>query len=209
MENKNTMLLTVIAVATLLVAVVGATFAYFTVSQASGTATTTVTAQAEDVGTVLLKETNGTLTLEVTAAEMAQTSTTKNYYAVASGTEAKNSTEATPVEIANATITTPGEANYTCTATFTVAKDGGMAELLQTGDAKVELSGAATKTFDLSDIDEDNTVEATFHLNKSKTKDTLSALVSLNNTGEIQNNLAGQELSVTISASGIKCTIDK
>ena len=35
MEKKNTVLLTVIAVATLLVAVVGATFAYFTASNSS------------------------------------------------------------------------------------------------------------------------------------------------------------------------------
>ena len=45
MENrKNTILLTVIAVATLLVAVVGATFAYFT-AQGGGTATTPVNVQ--------------------------------------------------------------------------------------------------------------------------------------------------------------------
>lgn len=45
MENrKNTILLTVIAVATLLVAVVGATFAYFT-AQGGGTASTPITVQ--------------------------------------------------------------------------------------------------------------------------------------------------------------------
>ena len=36
MEKKNTILLTVIAVATLLVAVVGATFAYFTATATTG-----------------------------------------------------------------------------------------------------------------------------------------------------------------------------
>lgn len=42
MERKNTLLLTVIAVATLLVAVVGATFAYFT-AQGGGDASTSIT----------------------------------------------------------------------------------------------------------------------------------------------------------------------
>lgn len=51
MEKKNTVLLTVIAVATLLVAVVGATFAYFTATTNSGTgngttSTTTTTQMA-------------------------------------------------------------------------------------------------------------------------------------------------------------------
>ena len=42
MDKKNTMLLTVIAVATLLVAVVGATFAFFSVTgQAQGETTVT------------------------------------------------------------------------------------------------------------------------------------------------------------------------
>ena len=57
MDNKkNTILLTVIAVATLLVAVVGATFAYFTAQGAQGTtATVTVstgTAASSEFGTI-------------------------------------------------------------------------------------------------------------------------------------------------------------
>lgn len=51
MEKKNTVLLTVIAIATLLVAVVGATFAYFSASVTSTdkTTVTTTTAKANDV----------------------------------------------------------------------------------------------------------------------------------------------------------------
>lgn len=53
MEKKNTVLLTVIAVATLLVAVVGATFAYFTAS-ASGSTTGTTEASTPTLATVKL-----------------------------------------------------------------------------------------------------------------------------------------------------------
>ena len=54
MEKKNTILLTVIAVATLLVAVVGATFAYFTAST-SGTGTGDVTTgTATSIGSVAM-----------------------------------------------------------------------------------------------------------------------------------------------------------
>ena len=49
MEKKNTLLLTVIAIATLLVAVVGATFAYFQAQLGSGaSANVTVTTQSTD-----------------------------------------------------------------------------------------------------------------------------------------------------------------
>ena len=53
MEKKNTILLTVIAVATLLVAVVGATFAYFTATNSTSGegGTTDVTTAAKDCAT--------------------------------------------------------------------------------------------------------------------------------------------------------------
>ncbi len=68
MERKNTMLLTVIAVATLLVAVVGATFAYFTASGGSS-ATSTVQVTTESVSNSTITG-DGHATLIVSAAEM-------------------------------------------------------------------------------------------------------------------------------------------
>ena len=56
MERKNTVLLTVIAIATLLVAVVGATFAYFTASNSvntNSTGDTSIKATQELVGATL------------------------------------------------------------------------------------------------------------------------------------------------------------
>ncbi len=78
MERKNTLLLTVIAVATLLVAVVGATFAYFT---ASGTNS----AESEiDVITRSIDAVNTSatpITMEVTLADMLETAGKNDYSA--------------------------------------------------------------------------------------------------------------------------------
>ena len=50
MEKRNTMLLTVVAIATLLVAVVGATFAYFTATgDTSGSSDVRVITSSEDI----------------------------------------------------------------------------------------------------------------------------------------------------------------
>ncbi len=57
MDRKNTILLTVIAIATLLVAVVGATFAFFT-SQNTGKADTNVNVETETVNTSTFYEGN-------------------------------------------------------------------------------------------------------------------------------------------------------
>ena len=59
MEKKNTMLLTVIAVATLLVAVVGATFAYFSLTvDTKGYTKTTAEVTSESVALITLTNTN-------------------------------------------------------------------------------------------------------------------------------------------------------
>ena len=72
MEKKNTVLLTVIAIATLLVAVVGATFAYFA-SNASNTSTTNITATTAKAVDVFKANTSGDLTLDkLTYANMAE-----------------------------------------------------------------------------------------------------------------------------------------
>lgn len=63
MEKKNTVLLTVIAVATLLVAVVGATFAYFTAqTTANGSSNETSVTTRSEVGGVTLTLANQTAT---------------------------------------------------------------------------------------------------------------------------------------------------
>ena len=72
MDKKNTMLLTVIAVATLLVAVVGATFAYFSVYAVDeNMSATNVDATVETVGTVTLSG-GGAIDELITAADMAE-----------------------------------------------------------------------------------------------------------------------------------------
>lgn len=71
MDKKNTMLLTVIAVATLLVAVVGATFAYFSVTTIGDSSTTVVTAQSQQLPTVTMTSGKDTFGIAVTAEDMA------------------------------------------------------------------------------------------------------------------------------------------
>ena len=71
MEKKNTMLLTVIAVATLLVAVVGATFAYFSLTVEGGTSTTVVNTQAQTLPTITMTKGKENFGISVTAEDMA------------------------------------------------------------------------------------------------------------------------------------------
>ena len=76
-DKKNTMILTIVAVATLLVAVVGATFAYFSTGISGGATTTTATVTTATPGSIVIDGGNKTLTLRLGVADMMQTNTGK------------------------------------------------------------------------------------------------------------------------------------
>ncbi len=128
MDKKNTMLLTVIAVATLLVAVVGATFAYFSISATYDSATSKVTGNTENakVGNVVLTGSES-LALTLTAEHMATAKEETTYWASTNGTPIESTVEKpiqngeNKIDVGVATLT-GGSADvvYYCTANYKV-----------------------------------------------------------------------------------------
>lgn len=163
MDKKNTILLTVIAVATLLVAVVGATFAYYSVTATNSTTTTKYEVTSDAVGIVTLTSPKTDLVMNISAADMAQMNKDVPYYAVekiTDGVQANYASSRQNHEIAVATLDTNGGSAttaYTCTANLIVTlniADGSMGKVLQSGDAKLYLAGATGKAT-LKDGDSD------------------------------------------------------
>lgn len=207
MDKKNTMLLTVIAVATLLVAVVGATFAYFTASNTNSTTNTTTTVTTEQVGAVTLAG-GKTLYLALSAADMAQTAANTTYYS--SDTASSRNTSATPYDIATANVAGGASGTaYNCTFTLTATIDGDMAALLSEGDAKLVLSGATTQTLDLATDFSDNTwsTEVTMSGLTSKASQKVSGYVSFTNRNANQDTLQDKTLTVTLASTDFNCTV--
>ncbi len=141
MEKRNTMLLTVIAVATLLVAVVGATFAYFSLSVSGSANSSKATVTTRSVGLVKITGTNDNLTLKVTPQDMANPASANEYYyaVVNSGShsqttggiwEKQNDTseapEGTTATLANITRENGDENDtYTCGYKVTITPSSG------------------------------------------------------------------------------------
>ena len=132
MDKKNTMLLTVIAVATLLVAVVGATFAFFAISTNTNNANTTITGSTEGVVTAPIALTGtSTLKLELSAEDMSEAN--QGYYYFAGDNTTVKSTqkddlgkvEDHKVTIGTVTLGQSGSAGvtYKCTANYTIKID--------------------------------------------------------------------------------------
>lgn len=121
MERKNTMLLTVIAVATLLVAVVGATFAYYAVTNENNNSTTNVTTTTEKPGVVTLTTEQANLYLKLSNEQMALANYGDYYAKTESSGYATKSANALPISIAKIESTKgTGDIRYNCTFTGTI-----------------------------------------------------------------------------------------
>ena len=226
MDKKNTMLLTVIAVATLLVAVVGATFAFFTATnEAKGT--TTVSATTEKVGAVTVNNPTTAMHIKLNAKEMSVDTKGANYYATLTKEGAADyaaTWEYQPisqVSVADSESTT----TYNCYYKLNVTA----VEVLEAGDAGVKFqlstptnvanlaikTGATdgqggeaidvSKEYDLATA-QDYTV--TFDVTGNMTDVTLiEAAYVLHNLDADQSHFEGEDFNFTATNSGMKCTV--
>ena len=206
MDKKNTMLLTVIAVATLLVAVVGATFAYFTVAQSTAGATTvTGNVGGDHIGTITLAG-GQPLYLEVSPAEMAVGLKGTDYYTVTTESN-RNATTLTDASRSIYTATLDdenGTGTYTCTYNFTVTAEGAMLTAEHAGDVELVIEDSAngeTRRALNADTLTNNITGTWTGIKGDGTTRTLAAYVVLHNTVDTngQNSLAGTDLTITIT----------
>lgn len=223
MDKKNTMLLTVIAVATLLVAVVGATFAYFTAlgsDTSSSTAANVTTQKVQAIGLAGGK----TLILPLTALQMDKSSQGK-YYAI--------DTTATPTQTVEknterthiiGTVTLPAGSTvgtkYKCTVTLNTSAAGVPSDIKAADGAIVFTSSNSTisKSYSLADLQDGSTKSDSLTFEYTATgavqSDTVSASVYIENTNAEQNYLqgidgtTGNSLIVTTGfASDFNCNV--
>lgn len=222
-DKKNTMILTIVAVATLLVAVVGATFAYFSTGISGGATTTTATVTTATPGSIVIDGGGETLTLKLSAADM-MSNNTGTYYAL-NATDSKDLTDAESIHggknseklytIANANIKDGGsDVTYNCGYEVTVKSTSGAISGFTGLTLKLEGPGIGgsgdTTTVDLSNLSTTGTTKTgTFALKGPSGNSTISAGVYLENKTDngAQNSIAGKTANITIEVKGKECTI--
>lgn len=216
MEKKNTMLLTVIAVATLLVAVVGATFAYFSVQTASdGLTKASVTGKASATGTLTATTKTTALNLALSGVEMDETKKGTIYYGTTAALKdgVAYNTDLTEYDLATFTLS-GGETNYNCTykynVTFTFTGVSATAFTENTAladDIKVKFTGAglaADTEWTVSDLTGGKVLTGTVNLTTANKEQTLKISTSFENTTVVQDALAGisYQIAVTPATDG-------
>jgi len=206
-NNKKILIPTIVAVATLVLLVFGATYAYFTVGSTNNFGTKELNATLEDMAdAVVLEQVESTLSLNVTRAMMSEDNSGTTYYASGSST---------PANIAK--ISTSGEGMYACTYTIKVTKSASSAENdLYTaiqgmsqmyGNASLILNGKhydflSTNLFPITHI-------GTIHGITEDTPQYITANMLIKNSIANQNELKGKDITLTFEVTEFNCYLDE
>ncbi len=209
-NNKNKLLIgSIIGVITLVIVVVGATYAFFSLNVTSDNTNTNVNVQMGKQNSVVLKgiENEG-LHIKVSTEDMSETNIGKSYYATTE--EGKNylteADEQRNLHIAELRVDANGgkiEPTNICTAKLKVVKTGNMREELKQGDAILHIEGGRSKhDIDLGLLLPEYPIE--FEITETKTFP-INGYLKLNNTDEEQNYLAEKQLNVDITIGEVSC----
>lgn len=205
MNNKKFLTTTIIAVLLLVIVVVGATYAYFYVDTNNNFGTKKVTATTPKVGSVALNGISSNLSINLTAADMADKGKDTSYYASISGKKTSETTEI----VGTATVT--GEGTYTCNYTLTVndntssvydvfynmtSKSHGQIVL------KVNSSSYDFNTANLFPLTINGTMT---NLTSSASQNITAQLKVVNKTGVNQTSLAGSNLALKFEVTKFDC----
>ena len=224
MENENTnenkkkqKIAVLIGLVTLLIAVLGATYAYFQISTDTESSNTNITGSTPPKSLVTLKQGTNNLHLNISASDMSQANATKEYYGTDDDQSYVETEELGTKTIASVELT-GGEATtkYSCTAKLTVSKvtepldeADTMIDVLQPDDMILQFKGnIINEQLDLSDLKENNPKEynLNFKITGNKVEE-IQAYIKLLNKEDPQNYLSGKKLNIDISTSDLKCNV--
>lgn len=206
MENKKTPLVGIIvAVVTLIVLTVGATYAFFSVNVSKDFETTQINAGFEGIGNVALTHANS-LQLDIMNVDMQQGDSDVAYYATSNG----KTTVETSESIGEMVVT--GDGMYTCEYTLKLDdNENSMYDAFQTMETKS--TGQLILTVDGQELDlataslfPQTITKTVTGLTKDTPKDIYAELKLINKVDVNQSGLAGTELDITITAEDFKCS---
>ena len=203
-KNKKRMILMLIGLFVSLLAVVGATYAYFSITGTNNSQSTVITNTFGESGNVTLTGSN-TLHITLNATDMATNNKGNIYYATDVQSE-NYKTTSTSYEVAKAQVVggDDSQSYSNCKFNLNVALSGDMANLLQEGDMKITFSGAYTGTYDLSNLSSPYEVTLS-NLSGTNRTQSINAVVEFNNLDKDQVYLAGKTLTITLTNTDFSC----
>ncbi len=198
MEAKKILAPTIVAIVTLVVLTVGATYAYFMVGTTNNFSTRTAQATTPSVGTVTLAA-GSNLYLNLSRVNM-MSANQGTYYAVTSSEGTASSTAQTAT-IATASVT--GEGTFTCNYTLNAVYDGDLKEALTVaGTAVLVVNGT---DYDVYSTTFPKTISGTMTGLTSSASKTITAQLKFVNTNTNQDALKGKTMTVSFAIASFNC----
>lgn len=218
MENdKKIIVSTMVGIAVLLVLVVGASFAYFSVNATNSATNSTVKGTTESVGNVTLSG-GSNLMLNITAENMAQPANNVTYYATTTGTP---STTAQNVTVATATVS--GNGTMDCDYTLTIEKSAtndlytAFKNATATGKGANQVvlkvnNGETTNGTQTYDFNSNLTFPITYNgtltgLTSAAVRNITASFSMVNLKDYDQSYLAGKDITFTFKFTNFSCSL--
>lgn len=208
MQNAKSIKLSIIGMATLLILVIGATYAYLTAAITNDNGVTNIAGKTQAIGSISLSNPTSDLKLKVTAKDMLKDKL--GIYYATNDSSLNYDTEEVQREIAVATLS-GGDASiyYECSAKINIVADGTMLSYLDEGDLYVQFGGLLNNKIDLTNISSSGYL-VTFNLNGTDTfTQSVTASVALENKSTDQSDLAGKSLSIDFENTDFSCNVLK
>ena len=214
-RKSNTAMLTVIAIATLLVAVVGATFAYFSANTTGNNGNVTVQATTAAARDVFISSGNGNIELSITADKMQQAVGSNNYDVIADTSTNDSVTVSLEAGSSRATclydiIYTPGN-NLDFTASAAASGNNpALREFDISGtsshNSNNNFSNVDAKGSSVVTLKSDAVIVDDYETTSAPTVDTWTFTAKFYNLAVSQNDNIGQEFGGNISITNVRCT---
>jgi len=208
MKDRKTMVLTLIAIVTLSLLVIGATFAYFGANN-SASGSTTVTTQNETIGSVIVTNPTENLYMKLSSYDMQESYKGTSYYATEDSTVSHSKGKENNV-IAKYSITGGEQSTvYNCSFNMSINKPSE----IQKGDMTLKFTGIGAKVNGLSSVSVDlANADSTYQVTFSRVGNGIGNLVvgdiTFNNTETEQNYLESKTLNTSVTLSGMECSIE-
>ena len=205
--KKKIIIGSIIAIVLLLVLVLGATYAFFSLDVINSQTETNVNVTTGKLNNVAIKGTdNNTLHIKVSSEDMKQELKGTSYYATTDDNkDYLKENEEHNINIAY--LEAEGDMNPTniCTAKLKVNISGELKDALQDGDTLLHIEGGRSKhNIDLSLLLDEYPIE--FVVDKSGTQE-ITAYLKVTNRDADQTYIAGKTLSVTLTIEGLTCKV--
>ncbi len=214
-ENRKKILIGgIIGVVTLIIVVVGATYAFFSLNVSGDTINTNVDIETGNADVVSIEPGEENMHINLAVSDMAKDSPNKAYYATTVEEEDYKLNEGEGT-LTFATITGTNKEENGCTAKVTITmdtSDNSMGKVLKNNDAILHLeSGEYQEDIDLSTLLTEEAqssvtkeIEVEISVSESNSP-TIQGYLKINNTIEDQSYLAGKTLNITITVDNLVC----